>query len=126
MNASEVKRLRVQSALKELVGEALATLADERLRDLCVTDVECKKGRFDAFVLLDKAALNEEEQRYVLSHLRRVSPRLELHIAASEGWAKSPKLHFEFDTRLQEQNRIDELFARAKAELQNAKKEEKC
>ncbi len=121
MNASEVKRLRTQSALKEVIGEALAALDDGLLRQLCVTDVECKKGRFDAFVWLDKAAFDEGERRYILTHLRRAAPRLELHVAASEGWARSPHLHFAFDERLDEQNRIDALFARAAQELEAAR-----
>ena len=47
MNPSEIKRLRTQSVLKELLPEALSTLEDELLRGLCVTDVECKKGRYN-------------------------------------------------------------------------------
>ena len=44
MNPSEIKRLRTQSVLKELLPEALSTLEAELLRGLCVTDVECKKA----------------------------------------------------------------------------------
>ena len=41
MNANEIKRMRTESVLKELIPEALATLEDSILKGLCVTDVEC-------------------------------------------------------------------------------------
>ena len=46
-NESQIKQLRTQSILKELIPEALANLDDEVLKNLCITDVECKKGRYD-------------------------------------------------------------------------------
>ncbi|HEG8214573.1 TPA: ribosome-binding factor A, partial [Campylobacter jejuni] len=42
MNPSEIKKLRTESILKELIPEALANLDDENLKNLCVVDVECK------------------------------------------------------------------------------------
>ena len=65
MNANEIKRMRTESVLKELIPEALATLEDGILKGLCVTDVECKKGRYDAFVYLDKMMFDEREQGYI-------------------------------------------------------------
>lgn len=44
MNPSEIKKLRTESILKELIPEALANLDDENLKNLCVVDVECKKA----------------------------------------------------------------------------------
>lgn len=43
MNPSEIKKLRTESILKELIPEALANLDDENLKNLCVVDVECKR-----------------------------------------------------------------------------------
>lgn len=43
------------------------------LKGLCVTDVECKKGRYDAFVYLDKMFYDEKEQSYILNHLKKAS-----------------------------------------------------
>ena len=68
-NAAQIKLLRTASALKELIPQALGTLNDELLKGLCVTNVECKRGRYDAFVYLDKMMLDEREQAYVLNHL---------------------------------------------------------
>ena len=62
MTPAQIKLLRTQSVLKELIPQALSTLDDELLHGLCVTDVECKRGRYDAFVYLDKMMLDEREQ----------------------------------------------------------------
>ncbi|MGG7047614.1 MULTISPECIES: 30S ribosome-binding factor RbfA [unclassified Campylobacter] len=117
MNPHEIKRLRTESVLKELIPEALATLEDGLLKGLCVTDVECKKGRYDAFVYLDKMAFDEYEQGYILSHLRRVSKHLQNHCMAAEGWYKAPNFHFKFDDRLEYQNHMDKLFDKISKDL---------
>ena len=122
MNPSEIKRLRTQSVLKELLPEALSTLEDELLRGLCVTDVECKKGRYDAFVYLDKMMFDEREQAYILDRLKRVSKHLQNHCMAAEGWYRAPNFHFKFDDRLEHQNHMDDLFEKISEDLnKNAK-----
>lgn len=122
MNATEIKRLRTQSVLKELIPEALATLEDSLLSGLCVTDVECKKGRYDAFVYLDKMMFDEKEQAYILEHLKRVSKYLQNHCMATEGWYRCPVFHFKFDDRLEYQNHMDSLFDKISKDLnKNAK-----
>ena len=40
MTPAQIKLLRTQSVLKELIPQALSTLDDELLHGLCVTDVE--------------------------------------------------------------------------------------
>ncbi|MBE2984384.1 30S ribosome-binding factor RbfA [Campylobacter sp. RM9344] len=117
MNANEIKRLRTESILKELIPEALATLDDEFLKGLCVTDVECKKGRYDAFVYLDKTGFDEREQNYILGHLKRVSKLLQNHCMAAEGWYRAPNFHFKFDDRLEYQNHMDKLFDKISKDL---------
>lgn len=117
MNANEIKRLRTQSILKELIPQALASLEDNMLNSLCVVDVECKRGRYDAFVYLDKMAFDEVEQAYVLSHLKRVSKYLSNFCATEQGWYKAPNFHFKFDDRLEYQNKMDELFKKIEKEI---------
>ena len=114
MTPAQIKLLRTQSVLKELIPQALSTLDDELLHGLCVTDVECKRGRYDAFVYLDKMMLDEREQAYILSHLKRVSPVIQNFILETEGWFRAPKLHFKFDDRLEYQNHMDALFEKIK------------
>lgn len=122
MNSAEIRRLRTASVLKELIPQALATLDDEYLRGLCVTDVECKRGRYDAFVYLDKMMLDEREQEYVLSHLKKVSHVISDFCAEAEGWYRAPILHFKFDDGLEYQNHIDDLFEKVSKELNKGKK----
>lgn len=117
MNPSEIKRLRTQSVLKEIIPEAIATLDDELLKGLCVTDVECKKGRYDAFVYLDKMMFDSAEQSYILDKLKRVSRHIANHCMAAEGWYRAPNFHFKFDDRLEYQNKMDDLFKKIKKEL---------
>ncbi|UFH58871.1 30S ribosome-binding factor RbfA [Sulfurovum mangrovi] len=111
MTQEEIKRHRVESVLKEVIPEALATLDDERINALLVTEVVCSKGRSDAKVYLDKSFLNEKEQNEALRQLRSVAGYIQNHCKQSEGWFKAPRLTFEFDEQLEKQQRMEELFA---------------
>lgn len=111
MTQEEIKRHRVESILKEVIPEALATLDDERINSLLVTEVVCSKGRSDAKVYLDKSFLNETEQHEALRQLRSVAVYVQNHCKQSEGWFKAPRLTFEFDEQLEKQKRMEELFA---------------
>jgi ribosome-binding factor A len=110
MTQEEIKRHRVESVLKEIIPEALATLNDERINALLVTDVVCSKGRSDAKVYLDKSFLTEAEQREALKQLRIVAGYIQNYCKQSEGWFKAPRFTFEFDEQLEKQSRMEELF----------------
>ncbi|RUM72739.1 MAG: 30S ribosome-binding factor RbfA [Sulfurovum sp.] len=111
MTQEEIKRHRTESVLKEIIPEALATLDDERINALLVTDVICSKGRSDAKVFLDKSLLTPNEQREALRQLRRVSGYIQNHCKQSEGWFRAPRLSFEFDEQPEKQRRMEALFA---------------
>ena len=110
MTQEEIKRHRVESVLKEIIPEALATLDDTRINSLLVTDVVCSKGRSDAKVYLDKSFLTPKEQSEALRQLRAVSGYIQNHCKQSEGWFKAPRFTFEFDEQLEKVSRIEELF----------------
>jgi len=110
MTQEEIKRHRVESVLKEIIPEALATLDDSRINSLLVTDVVCSKGRSDAKVYLDKSFLTEAEQNEALRQLRKVAGYIQNHCKQSEGWFKAPRFTFEFDEQLEKQSRMEELF----------------
>ena len=110
MTQEEIKRHRVESVLKEVIPEALATLDDERINSLLVTEVVCSKGRSDAKVYLDKSFLSDKEQNEALKQLRSVAGYIQNHCKQSEGWFKAPRLTFEFDEQLEKQQRMEELF----------------
>ena len=121
MTQEEIKRHRVESVLKEIIPEALATLDDSRINSLLVTDVVCSKGRSDAKVYLDKSFLTEAEQNEALRQLRKVAGYIQNHCKQSEGWFKAPRFTFEFDEQLEKQSRMEELF---KQILQRKKEDE--
>ncbi len=110
MTQEEIKRHRTESVLKEIIPEALATLDDERINALLVTEVVCSRGRSDAKVFLDKSFMNEEEQREALKQLRRVAGYIQNHCKQSEGWFRAPRLTFVFDDQPEKQSRMEALF----------------
>ncbi len=116
MNPAEIKKLRTQSILKELILKALSSLEDKDLKNLCVVDVECKKGRYDAFVYLDKMFFNAQEQEQILNKLKKASYILQNYCMSEQGWYRCPNFHFKFDDRLEYQNHINALFEKIKKE----------
>ena len=119
-----IKIQRTESLLKELLPEALGTLDDEMLHGLCIVDVNCSKGKYDASVSLDEMMFDEEEKKYILSRLHKVNSHLQHYCMQSEGWFRCPKFRFKFDQRLKEQNRLDEVFEQVDKELQKGKKDD--
>ncbi len=117
-----IKIQRTQSVLRELIPEALSTLSDELLRGLCVTEVVCSRGKYDATVYLDKMMFDEKEKGYILSRLDKVKKHIQNHCMQTEGWFRCPNFTFEFDESLERQNKIDTLFAKVEEELKKGKK----
>jgi len=110
MREEEIKRKRTESRLVELLPEAFAGMNDNRINTLSVTAVVCSRGRYDAKVYLDKSYLTDREQGEALRQLRTVSGFLSTYVRESEGWFKSPKFTFEFDSQLEKIANIDALF----------------
>jgi len=107
---SKIKIKRVESRLKELIPEALASMQDNRVNTLGVIDVVCSKGRYDAKVYLDKSYFDEQEQKEVLAQLRKVNGYLQTYIKQSEGWFRSPQFTFEFDEQSEQIAKIENLI----------------
>lgn len=112
-----IKIQRTQSVLRELLPEAFATLNDPMLQGLCVVDVNCSRGKYDAEVYLDEMALDEDEKKYVLTHLKKVNRHLQNYCLEAEGWFRCPSFHFKFDKSLKEINKMDKLFQKIEKEL---------
>ena len=110
MREEEIKRKRTESRLVELLPEAFSGMNDNRINALSVTAVVCSRGRYDAKVYLDKSYLTEKEQGEALKQLRAVSGFLSTYVRESEGWFKSPKFTFEFDSQLEDISKIEALF----------------
>ncbi|MBP6325177.1 MAG: 30S ribosome-binding factor RbfA [Sulfurospirillum sp.] len=117
-----IKIQRTESVLRELIPEALSTLEDEMLRGVCVVDVECSRGKYDAIVYLDGNVYDAKEKSYILSHLERVKRHIQTHCMQTEGWFRCPNFRFRFDDSLERQNKMDALFAKVEEELKKGKK----
>ncbi len=111
-----LKEKRAASLLRELIAEALGMLDDERLRGITVTDVDVKRGMYDADVFIDKSFYTPEEQKEILKALKRAAPILQSYCLEASGWFKCPKFHFKFDETFEQQKRIEELFEKIKDE----------
>lgn len=118
-----IKIQRTESVLKELIPEALSTLQDEILRGVCVVDVECSRGKYDAIVYLDGSVYDEKERSYIVSHLERVKRHIQNHCMQTEGWFRCPSFRFKFDDSLEHHRKMDALFATVEEELKKGKKE---
>ncbi len=117
MNKKSIKLKRTESVLKEMLSEAVATLDDGFLKSIAITEVDCKRGKYDADVYLDQSLLNEEDKSYIKKHLKKVRGYLENYILQNEGWYRCPKFHFKFDEKLQKREKIDKLFSKIEKEL---------
>jgi len=112
-----IKLLRTQSLLKELVPEAISSLNDTNLNNISVVDVDCSKGKYHAIVYLDASFATDQEQKYILSHLKKANPFLQNYCKQAEGWFRAPSFKFIFDNSLEHQNKMDDLFKQISKEL---------
>jgi ribosome-binding factor A len=110
MNEAQIKHQRMESRLKEVISEAVATLNDERLSGLVVLDVKVTKGKYDADVYLDGSELSKDDEQRLEALLKKSSGYLQKFALASDSWFKIPKLHFKFDDSFSSISRMDELF----------------
>ncbi len=117
MNKKSIKLQRTESVLKEILSEAVATLNDGMLKNIAVTEVDCKRGKYDADVYMDQSLLNEEDKSYILKHLKKVRGYLENYVLQNEGWYRCPKFHFKFDDKLQKKEKYDMLFSKIEQEI---------
>ncbi|MFK2822829.1 30S ribosome-binding factor RbfA [Arcobacter sp. YIC-80] len=111
---------RTESLLMELIPEALSSMADERIRSLPITGVNCKNGKYDAIVYFDGSDFDKNQINQIISLLKKANGRMKSHILASTGWYKCPNFKFVNDTSLEQSRNIESLFAQIKKD----KKEE--
>lgn len=105
-----VKLLKTQSLLLEVLQEALYSLEDTRLSTLNVIKVECSRGKEFAKVFLDPTPLNADEQKATLKLLKKADNIIHQYLRTSLNWYKTPKLVYEFDDSLEHINRLEDIF----------------
>lgn len=107
---NDIKLLKSQSLLKEVLQEAISSLSDNRLNSLSVLDVKCSKGKYCARVFLDPTSVTKEEQKALLSLLRRANSAVAKYVKSSLSWYRIPDFNYEFDDHLEHINRLESIF----------------
>ncbi|BDQ29168.1 30S ribosome-binding factor RbfA [Helicobacter ailurogastricus] len=107
---------RLDAGLLEYLQEALSALDDPRLSGLTLTKVHCSKGKYHAQAYIDGVFLNAEERAESLKALKKATSLLKAHVLQVSGWFKCPNFVFMIDESLEQQQRLDALFARIRAQ----------
>lgn len=113
----KIKRERTESILKEIIPEAISSLADQRLHGIGVVNVTCSKGRSDAKVYLDPSFIYDDEREAIVRQLTKARKVIENHCATEQGWFRTPKLSFTFDDTLEHETKMDQLFKKIEKDL---------
>jgi ribosome-binding factor A len=106
----EIKRLRYESVLTELIGQAIGQLGNENLHALRVSRVECGRGKDNATVYIDGSDVDAKGRNEVLKQLKVSSGFIVKYCLALEDWYKMPKLAFKFDDSMEASMKIDSIF----------------
>lgn len=115
-----IRKERIQSLLKELLQEALASLNDIKLNSLSIIDVLCSRGKYDAEIFIYADEFSSEEQCEILKGLRRAESILRKYVLNASGWYKCPKFNFCFDETIKKAQGLDEIFSKiAKENIKN-------
>ncbi len=110
MREKTINLKKTESLLKELLPEAISTLNDDRINSISITDVDCKKGKYDAIVYFDGSDYTKEEQKILQTLLSRTSGVLKSYILNATSWYKCPNFKFKSDSSLTQTQNIDKLF----------------
>ncbi|MEY4504103.1 MAG: ribosome-binding factor RbfA [Pseudomonadota bacterium] len=110
MSEQNVKLLRVESVLKELISEALGQMRDEKLLGLNIIDVKVSKGKNDAVVFIFDDDFADTQKRQIMAALKKCAPIIANYCLTAEGWYKMPKLKFEFDSTMSEIKSLENIF----------------
>lgn len=106
---NNIKSLKAQSLLKEVLQEIFYGLDDGRINSLNIISVKSSKKEF-ACVFLDASSLDLNEQKDVLKALKNANGILHEHLKNALNWYKIPRLMFEFDNSLEQINRLERIF----------------
>lgn len=116
MNTKSINLQRTESLLMELIPEALGSLENQLINALCITDVDCKNGKYDAKVYFDGSDYSKEELKEIQKALIKANGALKAYILSSTGWYKCPNFQFLVDDMMDKKMKIDALFAQIEKE----------
>lgn len=107
---NKIKTLKNQSLLHKVLQEVLCLLDDERLNNLSVVGVKCSNGKHFAKVFLDSTLLTNDEKKLRIKLLKKANGVIKQYIRSSLSWYKIPDIDYEFDTNLENMNKLDLIF----------------
>ncbi len=97
---------KVESQLKEIVGEEVASLSDPRIRGLVtVTAVRVSPDLANATVFYD--VLSQEDADEAQEGLRSAAGRVQAAVGAQTRLRRTPRLRFEPDPVVERATRLD-------------------
>ena len=114
---SSIKLQKIESLLKRVLPESLASLNDIELNSLVVLDVKCKRGKYDANIYLDPLNLTEDEQKRILKKLKKANSYIKTECLNATDWYRVPNFHYIFDNELERVSHIENLFKQISKEL---------
>lgn len=100
---------RLNELLREIIGEELTRIGDERTEHVSITSVDVDSDLNRAIVTFD-ALDGEAADAEVLEALSELRVRLQKAVGAQMVARKTPILHFQPDTVLRSAERNDELL----------------
>lgn len=112
MSDKNIRLLRIESVLKELISEAIGQMRDDSLLGLTVTDVRVSRGKNDALVFILDDTYSDTQKRQIIAALKKSSPIIANYCLAAEGWYKMPKLKFEFDESMSKMQNLEDIFSK--------------
>ncbi len=118
-----IRLARAESLLKEILPSALANLNDTRLNALNIVAVKCSRGKYSAEVFLSAPFATESEKAQILKQLKKAHRILKEYCLEETGWFRCPDFKFHFDTQLESENRLDEIFQILQKERESKQKE---
>src|SRR6478752_1245027 len=100
---------RVDKLLREIIGEELERLDDERLDLVTVTAVSCDRDLRRAVVYYDNLRGAEADEE-LLAALAEVRPRLQAAVNRQARLKRTPELRFEPDPAIRTAQRIEQVL----------------
>lgn len=106
---------KVESQIREIVGEEVATLSDPRIRGLVtVTGVRVSPDLANATVFY--SVLSGESAEEAQQGLQSAAGRIQLSLGAQTRLKRTPRLRFEPDPVVEQATRIESALREVKAD----------
>ena len=117
-----IKLKKTDSILKDLISEALMSLDEGILAGICVSNVDCSKGKYDAKVYMEDVSFTKNQKVDILNCLNKSKTYIRSYCFQRSKWYRFPSLSFEFDNSLRRRNDINSMLSKLQMELSKVEK----